>query len=206
MHWVQVHLAKELDEAGNITGYVGTLTDISKIKQTEEGLQLLNQRLHNVLQCSSIGIWEWDFKKKELVWDDQMFKIYGIEPTDFRGIYEDWSDRLHPDDFVRATSEHASRTERLGSEGTEFRIVRPNGDVRHIYCWVFYERDSNDQPTRTVGLNLDISDGRQALQESENKFERVAEGVPGVICSYIIKPDGKHACLLYTSPSPRDRG
>ena len=202
LRWVQVNLAKVLDKAGSITGYVGTLTDISKIKQTEEGMQQLSQRFHKVLECSSIGIWEFGFEKEELVWDERMFKIYGVDPVDFRGVYEDWSDRLHPDDFVRATTEDTCRTEEQGSNGSEFRIVRPNGEVRHIYCWVYYEKDKNGQPVRTVGLNLDVSDGRQteqALLESENKFQRVAEGVPGMIFRYIMRADGSHAATYVSS-------
>ena len=202
LRWVKVHLAKELDEFGDITGYVGTLTDISEIKQAEEGLHQLRERFLKVLECSSIGIWEFSFETEELVWDEQMFKIYGVEPTDFRGVYEDWSDRLHPDDFVRATTVDACRTEELGSNGSEFRIVRPNGDVRHIYCWVYYEKDENGRPFRTVGLNLDVSDGRQveqALLESESKFQRISEGVPGMIGRYVMRPDGSHAAEYVSS-------
>ena len=97
--WVQCHLAKEINDDGSVTGYYGTLTNIDRVKRAETELRELNQRLHRVLDYSSIGIWEWDWEGERLVWDQTMHEIYGVDVEDFRGSYRDWSDRIHPDDI-----------------------------------------------------------------------------------------------------------
>lgn len=199
LKWMQLNLAKELDEDDNLSGYVGTLSDISKIRQADERLTQLKQRLQRVLECGSIGSWEWDVQEERLVWDDQMFEIYGVDREDFRGVLADWTDRLHPDDFEDQTTNYK---ERIGADGTEFRILRPNDEVRHIYGWVYYEKDSNDQMLRAVGLNLDVTDTRRAqvaLLESESKFERVVEGIPGMIYRCILSADGDHSAIYVSS-------
>lgn len=191
--WFQVNMAKELDEQGNITGYLATLTDISKVKRAEEGRKKLNQRHRKVLEFSSIGMFEWYFEEEKLVWDDQMFKIYGVDPSTFRGVFEDWADRLHPDDLEKESVKSWANG--------DFRIVRPDGKVRQIYRWVYYEEDENNQRL-AIGLNLDITEQHQAnlaLLESENKFTRVAEGIPGMILRYILRPDGSHAATYISS-------
>ena len=51
-------------------------------------LRELNERLHKVLESSSIGIWEWFFEDERLVWDEKMHEIYGVDVADFRGVYD----------------------------------------------------------------------------------------------------------------------
>ena len=204
--WVQIHLAKELDKNGNVTGYVGTLSDISRIKQAEDELRQLHERLRKVLEYNSIGIWEWIWADEQLVWDDQMFEIYGVDPATFRGTHADWSDRLHPDDFERATTEDTCRVEEEGSAANEFRIIRPDGEVRHIYSNVFVEKNEQGEPIRTTGVNVDITNQRNvelALLESETKFQRVAEHVPGMVYRYIVRKDGSHD-ITYVNSQCRD--
>ena len=191
--WVQCDFAKELDVQGNVAGYIGTLTDIEKFKQSKEQYQLVNERMQKVLSCSSIGIWVWNWKDNSLVWDDQMFQIYGVDRSDFRGRYDDWSNRLHPDDRENMTSNESKRLTALGESEFEFKIIRPSGELRHIYSNVYIEYDEQGEPCRTTGINVDITDRRKAeiaLLESENKFQRIANRIPGMVYRYVLLPDG----------------
>lgn len=204
--WILVHLAKEFDEDGNVQGYVGTLSDISSIKRDEALLKDVNRRLHAVLQCSSIGVWEWSIADEKLTWDEQMFEIYGVDPDEFHGVYADWLERLHPDDLERATKLDNCRLESDGNAAIEFRIVRPSGEVRHIYSNVFMEKDASGIPVRTTGVNMDITEHRNAelaLRESENKFQRISEHLPGMIYRYIVHPDGREE-VTYVSSGARE--
>ena len=161
--------------------------------QLAKTLKATSRRLHNVLKWSLIGIWEWSFADQRLTWDAQMFEIYGVDPADFGGTYEDWEQRLHPDDFSRITADEHRAASTANAIPNEFRIVRPDGAVRHIYANVFFEKNELGETTRTVGINFDITDRRKAelaLLASENKFQRIAEGVPGMVYRYVIQPDG----------------
>ena len=156
-------------------------------------LRELNERLHKVLESSSIGIWEWFFEDERLVWDEKMHEIYGVDVADFRGVYDDWSDRLHPDDLERISAENQCRDESNQQIAAEFRIVRPNGKVRHIYSNAYTELDKHGNPARTIGVNVDITERREAefaLLESENKLQRIADHLPGMVYRFVLDSDG----------------
>jgi len=206
IQWVQTQVVKELGENGEIVGLVGTLNDITALKKAEEDLKTVTDRLYAVLNCSSIGIWERCWKTEEFIWNEQMIKIHGIEAADFRGTLQDWSDRLHPDDFDRMTKAEKSRLKNDASAATEYKIVRPNGQIRHIYSNVYIEVDEQGEPVRTIGINMDITDRRHAelaLLESETKFMRVAENVPGMVFRLVVRPDQSHS-LTYVNSRVRE--
>lgn len=158
----------------------------------------LHEKLQNVLKTSSIGIWEWSFAEEKLRWDEQMFEIYGVHPQDFAGAYSDWLDRLHPDDIERATSLEKSCIETDGTVEIEFRMVRPSGEIRHIYSNVFMEKNEHGKPIRKTGINMDITERRTAelaLLASEEMYKQLVEEVAEVIWS--TTADG---ILTYLSP------
>lgn len=174
--------------------------------QVAATLEATNQRLHNVLKASEIGIWEWSYTDQKLTWDPQMFRIYGVEPSDFQGTYDDWVRRLHPDDFERMT---AIRHEGIGTahpHPEEFRIIRPDGSVRHVYANVFFEKSESGKTNRTVGINFDITERRQAelaLQKAQSQLRRTTENVPGMIYRVIRRASGKYE-LTYVSSKCRE--
>ena len=103
----------------------------------EEERQKLIERLNLATHAAQMGIWDWDIQKNELVWDDQMYRLYGLKPNDFGGAYEAWLNGVHPDD--RAASNEVSQQAVRGEKeyDTEFRVVWPDGTVRwhlrHVY-------------------------------------------------------------------------
>lgn len=196
INWIKWHLAKELDDDGNITGFVGTVSDIDRVKRSEVALKEQNQNLHTVLDACSIGIWKWYWDEERLVWDETMHRIYGVDAKDFRGIYNDWSERIHPADIQRVMEEDQCRSESNQQYAQEFRIVRPNGEVRHVYSNAYTELNEFDKPVRTTGVNIDITQRREAelaLQESESKLQRIADQLPGMVYRFVLNSDGTSA-------------
>ena len=189
IRWALSSVAKEKDEQGNVTGYVGTLIDITALKHAEQKLAQFHQRFQKVLEFSSIGVWQWSFAQEKLSWDSQMFEIYGVDPEDFHGKHADWEKRVHPSDLNRIKTNQAKSALAGENAADEFRIVRPNGEVRHIYSNVYIETGEDGSPSRAIGINMDITDRREAeiaLLESENKFQRIAQHVPGMVYRYTV--------------------
>ena len=94
-----------------------------------------------------------------------MHAIHGTAPEEFRGVLDDWVARLHPEDKERtlAALEAAGRGE--GAYDPEFRIVRPDGAVRHVKADAAVIRDASGQARRMVGLNRDVTAEREAEAE-----------------------------------------
>lgn len=148
--------------------------DVTERKQAEEQLSNLVERLDLATHAARMGIWDWDVQKNELVWDDQMYELYGIGREDFSSSYEAWLASIHPED--RDFSNEVSRQARLGESeyDTQFRIIWPDDSVHIIKALGQIVRDEAGNPLRMLGVNYDITDRihaeghlKRLLQEKE---------------------------------------
>ncbi|MEM9539188.1 MAG: PAS domain S-box protein [Cyanobacteria bacterium P01_E01_bin.42] len=167
--WLETTKTPFRNANGKVAGTVGIATDITDRKEAEQQLQELSERLELAIQSAQMGIWEYDIISDRLAWDDRMFAIYGVRPEDFSGTHRNWEQQVHPDDLERALPHLAVDRHRPTKE---FRILRPDGEVRHIFSSAFIKRNEQDQPIASVGINLDISDRKQAELALEQEVLR----------------------------------
>ncbi len=111
--WCHVRVALLRADDGSPLYSVVHVTDIGERKRAEMALQEAAERLILATRAGGVGIWEFDVAKNELVWDEQMFHIYGIPRGPFVGAYETWYFGLHPEDRPGAQVREGGRG-RLG--------------------------------------------------------------------------------------------
>ncbi len=147
------------DEAGESIGYLAIAVDITERKATERELAVARDQVLLAAQAAELGIWTWDVARGTVRWNARMAEIYGC-PDALDGdtlTYDAWLALLHPDD--RATTSDAladivrHRPAAIGS----FRIVRPNGEIRHVQASALVEHDTNDGAVRVTGTHRDIT-------------------------------------------------
>ncbi|MEO1523612.1 MAG: PAS domain-containing protein, partial [Cyanobacteria bacterium J06633_2] len=159
--------------------------DISTRKHAAQQLQTLSNKLELAIESAQIGIWDWNGENNRLSWDKQMFEIYGVHPEEFNESYQDWANRLHPEDLAEYEAGKHIRNQNNAKEYTqEFRIFRPDNTIRYISSTAFIERDTQGQLIRMVGTNLDITDRKVAelsLQKSEEKFRTLVSNLHGAV-------------------------
>ncbi|WP_300449233.1 response regulator [Accumulibacter sp.] len=145
------------------------------LDQRVEQLDRSRERLEVATRAAEIGIWDWDVEKDELVWDDAMYRLYGLRKEDFGGAYEAWSGALHPEDRARTEAgiQGALRGEREYSE--EFRVVWPDGSVHYILAASRTYRDADGRPLRMVGTNIDTTERKLAEAELIQYRDHLAE-------------------------------
>ncbi|MEL7316519.1 MAG: PAS domain-containing protein, partial [Cyanobacteria bacterium J06559_3] len=165
--------------------------DITDRKQTEAALQQVSERLNLAVESAGIGIWDWDIANNSLIWDAQMYYLYGFTKDQFANIYEAWINSLHPDD--RATAELVSQQARSGNRpyDTEFRIIRPDGTTRFIKANAIVQRNSRGEAQRMIGINYDFTDRKQAqlaLQAKTEELDRFFSLALDLLC--IANTDG----------------
>ncbi|MFW1676906.1 response regulator [Pontibacter sp. JAM-7] len=142
-----------------------SIRDVTEQKKITHALQQSQQRMALAAKSMGFGVWDWDVASGELIWDDAMLKLYGMTADNFHGDYDDWAEHLHPDDRARAELQLAKAVEESDSWNTEFRIVRQDGQVRHMEAAALCVRDQAGQITRMIGLNNDITQRKR--NESE---------------------------------------
>ncbi len=137
------------------------LINITAHKQVEDMLRVTSQRLSLATRTAGIGIWEWDVVLDKLIWDDQMLALYGLSRHEFRGSYNNWNERIHPDDLTRVEKEIQLTLRGEKDFNTEFRVCRKDGSVRHIYAIAAIKQDVFGRPVCMVGTNWDITSLRE---------------------------------------------
>ena len=138
--------------------------DVTERRKAEERLSNFIERLDLATNAARMGVWDWNIQKNELIWDDRMYELYGVNREDFTGAYDAWLAGIHPED--RDTSDEASSRARLGEieYDTQFRVVWPDNSIHVIKAYGQVVRDNEGNPIRMIGVNYDITDRMQAEQ------------------------------------------
>lgn len=159
---------------GHYQGTLGMVTDITDRKRIETQLRNLSDRLSLAIKSGAIGIWDWDLVQQVTVWDDRMCELFGVPRAEFTGSTETWLQVMHPDDrpTALASTEQALRGEK--DYDTEFRVVQPDGSIRFIKAYGVVQRDEAGKPLRMIGINLDISDRKQAEEKLREANQTLA--------------------------------
>ena len=140
----------------------GFMTDITERKQKDEELGQLVDRLALATKAGRVGIWDWDVANDLLVWDDQMYRQYGITRDQFAGAYKAWTAGLHPDDRARGDAEIQMALRGEKEFNTDFRVLWPDGSTHHIRAMALVQRNAAGEPLHLVGTNWDITELKRA--------------------------------------------
>ena len=175
--WIQGTSNPDRLDDGSIR-WNGVLLDVTERKRAEDALRVSEQRLQQATEAARIGVWDWDIARNELVWDDSMYRLYGIRREDFSGAYEAWLRCVHPDDKETADSEVRAALRGEKEYASEFRVLLPDGSVRFVQVASQVLRDNDGRPLRMLGTNIDITERKKTeglLQESELRFRSLSD-------------------------------
>jgi PAS domain S-box-containing protein len=190
--WVSSSGMPIRDAAGEITGFRGVDADITSRKVQEERLRRSNERMQLAARAGGIGFWELDCVNGREDWDAGMLRIYGLRGEDFPGTTAAWLELVHAEDR-HALAAAYEEAQRQGDEARqEFRIVRPDGEVRHIASMWTVTRDQTGRAVRMAGINQDMTERNRSislLAQSEEKFRLMIEKAP-VAISYTDRATG----------------
>jgi PAS domain S-box-containing protein len=133
----------------------------AELEAQTERLRQSEERRSIALSAGDMGSWEVDLVTGHLEWDDGPYRIFGVDPANFEPTVERIEAMMHPDDREK----HALAAI-VGAGGSrfqvEFRIVRPNGEVRWCYGAGIITRDADGKPVRMNGVTVDITDRKRA--------------------------------------------
>ncbi|MEI6285793.1 MAG: PAS domain S-box protein [Bacillota bacterium] len=153
------------------------MTDISAIKQAESELKQLSARLALAVQAGGVGVWDYDIVNNRLVWDEQMFALYGADKNSFSHAYDAWLNGVHPDDVERGNAEIQQAIAGKKEFDTEFRVCWQDGTVHNIRALAKVQYSDSGQPLRLVGTNWDITAQKRAEQETQAANQRLEVAV-----------------------------
>ncbi|WP_181233088.1 PAS domain-containing protein [Enhygromyxa salina] len=174
------------DEHGQIR-LLGTLQDVTDLVHAQRERDASGERLRLATFAARMGVWDWDVRADHLMWDTQMYKLYGVPEGEGMATYATWASALHPDDRAAAEAAVTRALTGTGDFEIQFRIVRPNGVIRHLHSLgrVFY--DDEGAPVRMLGVNHDVSAKREAelaLLSNKRLLDQFVQYVPAAIAMF----------------------
>jgi PAS domain S-box-containing protein len=126
-----------------------------QLKQAEEGRSL-------ALAAGQMGSWDWDLVSKQWRWDQGQHRIFGVDPHNFQITVENIRVLIHPDDWTSLVEIARSMSQGARTQQTEFRVVRPNGEVRWCIGTAAASLDDAGNVVRINGVTIDITDRKEA--------------------------------------------
>jgi two-component sensor histidine kinase/DNA-binding response OmpR family regulator len=132
------------------------------------------QRRDLALAAGNMGSWDWDLVNGDCLWDGGQYRIFGVDPSDFSITLESVRALIDPEDWTRL--ENTLRNFSGGEQAyqTEFRVQRPDGEMRWCMGSASATLDARGRITRLSGVTVDITD-RKRTEERQNLLAREAD-------------------------------
>jgi PAS domain S-box-containing protein len=209
--WLSENAHAVRDARGVVIYYEGTVQDITKRKQTEEALRESENKLAQAQRIAHLGYWERDLETDRIMWSDETYGVFGLSPEESVNNFARFQELIYPEDrkmVVQAIGEALRGGPRYDME---YRVVRPNGEVRFVHSQGDAILDESGQPRRMFGTLQDITERKQAeqaLREAEQKYRLIFENaIEGI---FQTTPEGKYLSVnpalarMYGYSSPEE--
>jgi PAS domain S-box-containing protein len=141
-----------------------------RLGESLSALKISEDRRKKSQAIGLVGNWEYDLIKNELHWDEEAYRIYGVETSQTTHLIERLMSMIHPDDLehVRTFANHVARNRVYNFD---YRIIRPDGIERFVSIFAEFQFDANGIPLRYYGIVQDITDRKKSEAEQKKLLE-----------------------------------
>jgi PAS domain S-box-containing protein len=173
--WVKSSGRGLYDGEGKLVRIVGIVADITDQKLTEEALRASEERLRLAQKVARIGTFERNIRTGVNAWTAEMESMYGLPPGGFGKTRVAFENLVHPDDREKVTKlvEDAIRTGQPAN--AEWRVIWPDGSVHWIAGRWQVLMDESGEPSRVVGVDMDITERKLAEEALSNMTRNLVE-------------------------------
>lgn len=141
------------------------------LENKTQALQKSEDSLRRAANAGKVGLWDWDIQTGQVFFSPEWKKQIGYKDHEIEGRYEEWENRLHPDDLERTISSlKGSQTPPWPPYEVEFRLRHKDGSYRWILAAGNVEFDDKKNPLRIMGSHVDITE-RKRVEEEKNSLE-----------------------------------
>jgi PAS domain S-box-containing protein len=143
----------------------------SELEQSTARLVESEQRRSMAIAAGKMGSWDWDWINGDWMWDDGQYKIFGVDSKGFDLSSENIQALFHPEDVDELREAWAGFARGVKSYEAEFRIIRPDGEIRWCVGTAAATADRSGRVVRVSGVTVDITDRKRA-EERQNLLTR----------------------------------
>ncbi len=179
---------------------IASILDISERIKYEKEKKELAFRFELAMRAGGIGLGEYDVVNKTMLWDEQLFLLYGIKKQDHINPYETWRAGIHSEDIQRVDLEIQEAIREKKEFNSDFRVIWPDKSIHYIHALAKVIEDDFGNPTKLVGTNYDITKQKLTeiqLKESNEKLIQFIKNSP--VYAYIKEVSENESKVIIAS-------
>jgi PAS domain S-box-containing protein len=164
-----VHVvAHALNDVSGSVEFVGAVRDVTAAKQAEEALRRSESYLAEAQKLTHTGSWAWRVAGRDaLHLSEEWYRIYGFDPEKGPPAFEERLQRTHPEDRAKWQGIIERAIGEKSDYEMEFRILLPDGSVKHIHTVGHPVLNASRDLMEFVGSSTDITERKRADEERE---------------------------------------
>jgi PAS domain S-box-containing protein len=165
IRYLKAYALVQRNDEGLPQRLIGINFDITNRKLAEELLLKSDTHLKTAQRIGKIGSWEYEIETGHLTWSDEVFRIYGLEPSANPPTYEQLQLYIHPEDWQHFHQTVQAAINEEQSYDLEHRLLQPDGTLIYVLARGEMIYNSERQLTHIIGTAMDITDRKLAEAE-----------------------------------------
>jgi PAS domain S-box-containing protein len=153
---------------------------LQAVKTAYHTVEENEQRLKLAVASGHFGVCDWDTANNVMVWDNRMYEIYGVSRDSVKVVFEAWQNGFHPEDRDRVLEDVRAGFLRETDYNTGFRIIQPDGTVKHIRADGIMMKGKDGRLSRMIGLYDDVTSRKETEEEREKLILELREALNNV--------------------------
>lgn len=181
--WVLLNCQALFDQAGDVSGYVATVQDITALKEAEQAARIHESRWRFALEAAAGGVYEVDFDLGHGYFSPRFEELFGETDGAVVSIRAEWLSRIHPSDSEQLEQAFLEIVNGLSNFfEARYRLWHPD----HGWRWMHdmgqvISRNQAGQPSRLVGLLVDISEQMDLDAQKQLAASVFHHGIEGIM-------------------------
>lgn len=163
--FLEVSISLLKDDRNTVIALLAIVRDISDRHRAEEALLKSEEQRRLAIDLTHIGSWDWQLASGEVTWNENHFRLLGLEPGETEASYQTWRDRVHPEDLDRVEQAIALALETHTNYEIEYRVLYPDSSLHWLLARGKGLDNAEGKVVRMVGMLFDISDRISAEQK-----------------------------------------
>ncbi len=179
--WFNWEMRPWYDKNDQIVGIYMMIENVTEMVKSHMKLINSERMLQESQKIAKLGSWEFDPYTREVIWNDEMYEILGLDKKDHDGKIDILFELAHPDDrerFIRTVNQSSIEKTTVP---IEYRSITPSGELKYISARGGSILDEDDKVVKFYGTYQDITDLKlteQVILNSERKFRAILESGP----------------------------
>jgi PAS domain S-box-containing protein len=166
-------VARARDTSGGIE-FVGAVTDVTVARESERKLRRSEAYLAETQHLSHTSSWAWDVRRQEFVYRSaEVYHLFGLDAEKDAVSEQPFRDRILPEDRRRVLETVQQAVREKAHFKVDFRIVLPDGSIKHVQSVGHPVVDSDGEVTELIGTHVDVTEQYAAKEALQNAYDEI---------------------------------